>query len=31
MVSKLPLNPTGKVEKHNLPFPDILEQTVDAF
>ena len=30
VLSKLPLNPNGKVDKPNLPFPDIAEQTEDA-
>ena len=30
VLSKLPLNPNGKVDKPNLPFPDIVEQTEDA-
>ncbi|KAF4973586.1 hypothetical protein FZEAL_9287 [Fusarium zealandicum] len=29
-LAKLPLNPNGKVDKPNLPFPDIAEQTEDA-
>ncbi|KAF4471577.1 L-aminoadipate-semialdehyde dehydrogenase [Fusarium albosuccineum] len=29
-LAKLPLNPNGKVDKPNLPFPDIAEQTDDA-
>ncbi|RBR03955.1 uncharacterized protein FIESC28_11656 [Fusarium coffeatum] len=29
-LEKLPLNPNGKVDKPNLPFPDIAEQTEDA-
>ncbi|KAH7246297.1 L-aminoadipate-semialdehyde dehydrogenase large subunit [Fusarium tricinctum] len=29
-LEKLPLNPNGKVDKPNLPFPDITEQTEDA-
>ena len=30
ILSKLPLNPNGKVDKPSLPFPDITEQTEDA-
>lgn len=30
VLDKLPLNPNGKVDKPNLPFPDIAEQTEDA-
>lgn len=30
VLDKLPLNPNGKVDKPNLPFPDIAEQTSDA-
>ncbi|KOS22158.1 L-aminoadipate-semialdehyde dehydrogenase large subunit [Escovopsis weberi] len=30
VLNKLPLNPNGKVDKPNLPFPDIVEQTEDA-
>ncbi|KAJ3472126.1 hypothetical protein NLG97_g11263 [Lecanicillium saksenae] len=30
VLDKLPLNPNGKVDKPNLPFPDIVEQTEDA-
>lgn len=30
VLHKLPLNPNGKVDKPNLPFPDIAEQTKDA-
>ncbi|CAM1504022.1 Fc.00g016130.m01.CDS01 [Cosmosporella sp. VM-42] len=30
VLEKLPLNPNGKVDKPNLPFPDIAEQTEDA-
>ena len=30
VLSKLPLNPNGKVDKPNLPFPDIVEQTEEA-
>lgn len=30
VLAKLPLNPNGKVDKPNLPFPDIAEQTQDA-
>ena len=30
VLSKLPLNPNGKVDKPNLPFPDIAEQTEEA-
>ncbi|EQL04172.1 hypothetical protein G6O67_005859 [Ophiocordyceps sinensis] len=30
VLHKLPLNPNGKVDKPNLPFPDIVEQTQDA-
>lgn len=30
IINKLPLNPNGKVDKPNLPFPDIAERTVDA-
>lgn len=30
VLSKLPLNPNGKVDKPNLPFPDIAEQTKGA-
>jgi L-2-aminoadipate reductase len=29
-LEKLPLNPNGKVDKPNLPFPDIAEQTEEA-
>ncbi|PHH58580.1 hypothetical protein CDD81_5199 [Ophiocordyceps australis] len=29
-LDKLPLNPNGKVDKPNLPFPDIAEQTKEA-
>lgn len=29
-LSKLPLNPNGKVDKPNLPFPNIVQQTEDA-
>lgn len=30
VLNKLPLNPNGKVDKQNLPFPDIVEQTEEA-
>lgn len=30
VLHKLPLNPNGKVDKPNLPFPDIVEQTQEA-
>ena len=30
VLHKLPLNPNGKVDKPNLPFPDIVTQTKDA-
>lgn len=30
VLDKLPLNPNGKVDKPNLPFPDIAEQTKEA-
>ncbi|KAI5467050.1 L-aminoadipate-semialdehyde dehydrogenase [Mariannaea sp. PMI_226] len=30
VLSKLPLNPNGKVDKPNLPYPDIAQQTEDA-
>jgi len=30
VLNKLPLNPNGKVDKPNLPFPDIVEQTTEA-
>jgi L-aminoadipate-semialdehyde dehydrogenase len=30
VLNKLPLNPNGKVDKPNLPFPDIMEQTEEA-
>ncbi|KAI6361410.1 hypothetical protein MCOR25_006506 [Pyricularia grisea] len=30
VLEKLPLNPNGKVDKPNLPFPDIAEQTAEA-
>ncbi|TVY92312.1 L-2-aminoadipate reductase large subunit [Lachnellula willkommii] len=30
VLDKLPLNPNGKVDKPNLPFPDIIEQTEEA-
>lgn len=30
VLDKLPLNPNGKVDKPNLPFPDIAQQTEDA-
>jgi L-aminoadipate-semialdehyde dehydrogenase len=30
VLNKLPLNPNGKVDKPNLPFPDIVEQTEEA-
>ncbi|PMB71723.1 L-2-aminoadipate reductase large subunit [Beauveria bassiana] len=30
VLDRLPLNPNGKVDKPNLPFPDIVEQTEDA-
>ena len=30
VLDKLPLNPNGKVDKSNLPFPDIAEQTEEA-
>lgn len=30
MLNKLPLNPNGKVDKPNLPFPDIAEHTEEA-
>lgn len=30
VISKLPLNPNGKVDKPNLPFPDITEWVEDA-
>ena len=30
VLAKLPLNPNGKVDKPNLPFPDIAEQTQKA-
>ncbi|KLU90552.1 L-aminoadipate-semialdehyde dehydrogenase [Magnaporthiopsis poae ATCC 64411] len=30
VLEKLPLNPNGKVDKPNLPFPDIAEQTTEA-
>jgi L-aminoadipate-semialdehyde dehydrogenase len=29
-LQKLPLNPNGKIDKPNLPFPDIAEQTEEA-
>lgn len=30
VLNKLPLNPNGKVDKPNLPFPDIAQQTEDV-
>lgn len=30
VLNKLPLNPNGKVDKPNLPFPDIVEQPEEA-
>jgi L-aminoadipate-semialdehyde dehydrogenase len=30
VLNKLPLNPNGKVDKPNLPFPDIVERTEEA-
>lgn len=30
VLNKLPLNPNGKVDRPNLPFPDVAEQTEDA-
>lgn len=30
VLEKLPLNPNGKVDKPNLPFPDVAEQTAEA-
>lgn len=30
VLSKLPLNPNGKVDKPNLPFPDVVEQAEEA-
>ncbi|KAI3319047.1 putative aminoadipate protein [Xylariaceae sp. AK1471] len=30
VLSKLPLNPNGKVDKPNLPFPDVAERVEDA-
>ncbi|OBT47733.1 NRPS-like protein [Pseudogymnoascus sp. WSF 3629] len=30
VLNKLPLNPNGKVDKPNLPFPDVAERTEDA-
>ena len=30
VLDKLPLNPNGKVDKPNLPFPDVAEQTKEA-
>ena len=30
VLNKLPLNPNGKIDKPNLPFPDIVEQTGEA-
>ena len=30
VLDKLPLNPNGKVDKPNLPFPDVAEQTEEA-
>jgi L-2-aminoadipate reductase len=30
VLNRLPLNPNGKVDKPNLPFPDIAEQTEEA-
>lgn len=30
VLNKLPLNPNGKIDKQNLPFPDIAEQTEEA-
>jgi L-2-aminoadipate reductase len=30
VLDKLPLNPNGKVDKANLPFPDVAERTEDA-
>jgi len=30
VLNKLPLNPNGKIDKPNLPFPDIAEQTEEA-
>jgi L-aminoadipate-semialdehyde dehydrogenase len=30
VLNNLPLNPNGKVDKPNLPFPDIAEQTEEA-
>ncbi|KAL8407464.1 hypothetical protein RB594_006333 [Gaeumannomyces avenae] len=30
VLERLPLNPNGKVDKPNLPFPDIAEQTTEA-
>jgi L-aminoadipate-semialdehyde dehydrogenase len=29
-LNKLPLNPNGKIDKPNLPFPDVVEQTEEA-
>ncbi|ROV95053.1 hypothetical protein VPNG_09475 [Cytospora leucostoma] len=30
VLNKLPLNPNGKVDKPNLPFPDVIERTEEA-
>lgn len=30
VLEKLPLNPNGKVDKPNLPFPDVIERVEDA-
>lgn len=30
VLDKLPLNPNGKIDKPNLPFPDVAQQTEDA-
>lgn len=30
VLNKLPLNPNGKIDKQNLPFPDVAEQTEHA-
>ena len=30
VLNRLPLNPNGKVDKPNLPFPDVAEQTEEA-